>query len=166
MRQLAEKNCGSPSTRGARHGARFQSPTPLAFSGGYRGDLFRQADVICIVGLRATYLEEWFEAPEWRRDVKYIQIQERHEEAWIGLPTVAACIGSTGKVLRQMHELAGKLPANAEREIWLEALRDARNRFKQRQQTAVDKWRKSDRELVHRTCWGHRSRKSSTIARR
>src|SRR5205807_1005232 len=40
----------------------------LAFTGGYRGALLRDADVICIVGVRATYLEEWFEPPEWPRE--------------------------------------------------------------------------------------------------
>jgi acetolactate synthase-1/2/3 large subunit len=47
---------------------------PLAFTGGYRSELLRGADVICIVGLRATWLEEWFEPPEWSGSPKYIQV--------------------------------------------------------------------------------------------
>lgn len=148
LREVAQRMRIPVHTRRTARGAVSESH-PLAFSGGYRGDLFRQADVICIVGLRATYLEEWFEPPEWRRDVRYIQIQERADEVWIGLPTEIATVGASANVLRQMFQLAEKLPLNRGREDWLRVVRDARTRFKERQRAVVDKWLGSSGGSVH-----------------
>lgn len=148
LREVAERMRIPVHTRRTARGAVDESH-PLAFSGGYRGELFRQADVICIVGLRASYLEEWFEAPEWRRDVRYIQIQEKADEVWVGLPTEIACVGASANVLRQIHQLAARVPENPAREAWLAAVRDARAKFKSRQKALVDKWMASDAGSVH-----------------
>jgi acetolactate synthase-1/2/3 large subunit len=112
---------------------------PLAFSGGYRNQLLRQADVICIVGLKATYLEEWFEPPDWNQDAKYIQVQEKPEEIWYALPTEVAVVGSCRAVLDQVLANAKDLAKSPlERGEWVGVLKEARSRFRNRQREAVD----------------------------
>ena len=148
LRQVAERLRIPVHTRRTARGA-VSEIHPLAFSGGYRGDLFRQADVICIIGLRATYLEEWFEPPEWRTDVTYIQIQERPDEVWTGLSTAAAIVGGSANVLRQMLQLAEKTVIRPDREAWIATLEGARERFKTRQQASVARWLAPDAPILH-----------------
>ena len=111
---------------------------PLAFTGGYRSEMLRNADVVCLVGVRATWLEEWFEPPEWNRTAKYIQIQETIGEIWPALPSEVAVVGACAAVLKQMHDMARQLvTVPPQRSTWLGQLAQARERFKQRQQVAV-----------------------------
>ncbi|MBW1946170.1 MAG: thiamine pyrophosphate-binding protein, partial [Deltaproteobacteria bacterium] len=79
---------------------------PLAVTGGTRAHFLKNADVICIIGLRATFLEEWFEPPDWTRHAKYIQIQQDPNEFWHALPTEVGIVGSSKLVLRQMIDCA------------------------------------------------------------
>jgi len=122
---------------------------PLAFTGGYRGALFREADVIVIIGLRASYLEEWFEPPEWRSDVTYIQIQECADEVWTGLPTAIAALGSTGRILEQLTTLAADVALSPERRSWVETVEKTRARYKQRQHDTVARWLAPDAPILH-----------------
>lgn len=122
---------------------------PLAVAGGNRGALLRNADVICIVGLRATFLEEWFEPPDWTRKAKYIQVQEISTEFWYGLPTEVGIVGSSKLVLRQMIDCArGLIKATPERKEWLEVLHQSRQRFKTRQKEIVGSYA-GKRGVVH-----------------
>jgi acetolactate synthase-1/2/3 large subunit len=148
LRRVAEKMRIPVHTRRTARGA-VPENHPLAFAGGYRGDLFREADVICIIGLRASYLEEWFEPPEWRRDITYIQIQERPEEVWSGLPTAAAAVGASANVLQQMLEIAERRSDDPDRSAWIDKLEQARRRFKQRQEQAVARWLAPDAPILH-----------------
>lgn len=112
---------------------------PLAVTGGTRGSLLRNADVICIVGLRATFLEEWFEPPDWTRKAKYIQIQEVSNDFWYGLPTEVGIMGSSRLVFRQMIDCArGLLKGASERDEWLNVLEQSRERFNARQKELID----------------------------
>lgn len=86
LKELAELLQIPVNSRRTGRGA-FPEDHPLAVTGGTRGSILRNADVICIVSLRATGLEEWFEPPDWTRRAKYIQIQEVADEFWYGLPT-------------------------------------------------------------------------------
>lgn len=122
----------------------------LAFTGGYRQPLLNEADVICLVGIRSTYLEEWFELPDWSRKAKYIQIQERPEEIWCGLPTEVAVIGSCGPVLKQMIDCTkGLLRKPVRREAWLAKLKQARENFKNRQREIFERYTKADHIHPH-----------------
>lgn len=146
--KFAEKMGIPVHTRRTARGA-VREDHPLAFTGGYRGGLFREADVICVIGLRATYLEEWFEPPEWRRDVTYIQIQERADEVWSGLPTAASVVGASANVLRQMTAIAPDSANTPDRVAWRKTLSSARQKFKDRQHAAVSKWMSPDAPVLH-----------------
>ncbi|MFC2950574.1 thiamine pyrophosphate-binding protein [Marinicaulis aureus] len=149
LKDVAEQLAIPVHTRRTARGAVAENHS-LAFTGGYRGALFRNADVICLIGMRASYLEEWFEPPEWRRDVRYIQIAECANEVWPGLPTEIAVVGAAGPVLSQMLTVAKALsPTPPAREEWLNTLGAAREKFKLRQGEAVDSWRARKGELIH-----------------
>jgi len=123
---------------------------PLAFTGGYRSELLRHADLICIIGLRPTWLEEWFEQPEWSRNARYIQVQETAGEIWPGLPTTLAIVGSAAQVLRQMIAIAKELgPISAKRGSWLAKVEEARGGFKRRQKEVVDRYLDTPGKLLH-----------------
>ena len=127
-------------TRRTARGA-LDETHPLAFSGGYRSAILRNADVICIIGLRATYLEEWFEAPEWPR-TRYVQIQPAAEDVWLGLACESAIVGASGPVLKQMLDAAKSMTSGPiQRETWISELARVREKFMQRQRKAVDAWR-------------------------
>jgi acetolactate synthase-1/2/3 large subunit len=114
---------------------------PLAVTGGTRGVLLRNADVVCIVGLRATFLEEWFEPPEWTRKAKYIQIQEVPTEFWYGLSTKVGIVGSNKAVLKQMIDCSRSLiKVLPERKEWLGVLNQSRQMFRTRQKEIVDSY--------------------------
>lgn len=114
---------------------------PLAFVAGCRRPLFSNADMICIVGLQATQLEEWFEPPDWSLEAKYIQIHEKPEEIWYALPTELAITGSCKWILRQMIDCAKDIIKEpVERQEWLEKLKQAREKFKKRRQEAVQNY--------------------------
>ena len=130
---------------------------PLAFTGGYRAGLLRDADVICIVGLRATWLEEWFEPPEWTRSAKYIQVQETAAEIWPALATEVAVVGCSGPVLTQMLAAAKDLTKSPPgRDSWLAQLTDARTKFKSRQAENLERHLKSGKRVMHPEILGSR----------
>jgi acetolactate synthase-1/2/3 large subunit len=129
----------------ARRMARGALPEshPLAISGGFRSVMLRDADVVCIIGLRATYLEEWFEAPDWPRNARYIQIQPTCSDVWLGLATTNAVVGASGPVLGQMLDAAKSMTSGPiDRSAWVEKLKQARDRFKARENSEVERWKK------------------------
>ncbi|MFA5938957.1 MAG: thiamine pyrophosphate-binding protein [Sinimarinibacterium sp.] len=137
LRELAEALNIPVSTRRTARGAVPESH-PLAFSGGYRGALMREADAICLIGMRATYLEEWFEPPEWSAKAKYIQINESVGEIWPAVPTASAIVGSCANVMRQMLDCWKSQSARApQRTEWIEKLNIARSKFLQQQREVV-----------------------------
>lgn len=139
LRELAEALNLPVSTRRTARGAVAETH-PLAFSGGFRGTLMREADVICLIGMRATYLEEWFEPPEWSARARYVQISESIGEIWPAVPTASAIIGSCANVLRQMLDcIRANGVAKPQRSEWLEKLNVARSRFYQQQREVVAK---------------------------
>ena len=156
LRELAEHlNIPVHSRRTAR-GAVSENHS-LAFTGGYRAPLLRDADVICIVGLRATWLEEWFEPPEWTRSAKYIQVQENASEIWPALPTEIAIVGSSGPILAQMLVAAKDLVKTPpKRDPWLGQLAEARSRFKRRQAETLEHHLRSNGRLMHPDVLGAR----------
>ena len=156
LRELAEHlNIPVHSRRTAR-GAVSENHS-LAFTGGYRAPLLRDADVICIVGLRATWLEEWFEPPEWTRSAKYIQVQENASEIWPALPTEIAIVGSSGPILAQMLVAAIDLVKTPpKRDPWLGQLAEARSRFKRRQAETLEHHLRSNGRLMHPDVLGAR----------
>jgi acetolactate synthase-1/2/3 large subunit len=97
-----------------------------------------------VVGLKATYLEEWFEPPDWNPDAKYIQVQEKPEEIWYALPTEVAIVGSCGPVLGQMISYAKEFTKTPpQRRDWVEKLKEARDRFKKHQREVVERHAKT-----------------------
>jgi acetolactate synthase-1/2/3 large subunit len=147
LRELVELLQVPVQTRRTARGA-VPETHPLAVSGGYRGEFIRNADLIVILGHRATWLDEWFEAPDWP-DTKYIQIQPADRDLWLGLPTKVAIVGSTGPVLRQMiacTHMMLKAPPIA-RTQWVGRVAEARKAFKDKQAERVAAVRGS--ALIH-----------------
>jgi len=156
LREVAEYLKIPVNSRRTARGA-LREDHPLALGSGYRGELIRAADVICIVGLRATWLEEWFEPPEWSRGAKYIQVQETAGEIWPALPTEAAIVGACGPVLGQMLAAAkdrAKTPPS--REAWLAKLAEVREKYRRRQSETLERHLKSHPRLMHPDVLGTR----------
>lgn len=148
LRAFAEYLSIPVHTRRTARGAVSETHA-LAISGGYRGPMLRDADVVCIVGLRATYLEEWFEPPDWPENAQYIQIQPTASEIWLGLPTTSAIVGASGPVLLQMLDAAKSMVSRPiERPEWTERLNTVRQRFRMREQEEIASWMKQ-RNQVH-----------------
>jgi acetolactate synthase-1/2/3 large subunit len=101
---------------------------PLAISGGAREPIFRQADLILIIGLQASYLEDWFEPPVWNHETtKYIQIHETPEMLFVNPPTEIAIIGSPKFVLRQMVDCVINVTKEPpKRTEWLEFIKEVK----------------------------------------
>lgn len=138
LRELAELLQIPVHSRRTGRGA-VPEDHPLAVTGGARGKLLGSADTICILGLKPTGLEEWFEPPDWTRKAKYIQIQEVPTEFWYGLPTEVGILGSSKLVLRQMIDCAHSLlKATPERKGWLDILSQAKERFTSRQREILE----------------------------
>lgn len=118
---------------------------PLTYISSYRRQLFRNADVICIIGLQATQLEEWFEAPDWPRNVKYIQIHEKPEEIWYALPTELAATGSCKLIMRQIINCAKEMiKGSMQRNKWINELKQIKNNYCIRQKEIVEKYSKTN----------------------
>lgn len=133
---------------GARRTARGAMPEdhPLAFESGYRRALFEQTDLICMVGLRAGELDSWFEPPDWPRGIKYVQIQETHEEIWHALPSDEIVVGSSKLVLSQLIDrLEGD--GQRDRREWVEVLEGARKRHRERREQLAVRYR--DQTPIH-----------------
>ncbi len=114
---------------------------PLAVTGGTRAHFLKNADVICIIGLRATFLEEWFEPPDWTRHAKYIQIQQDPNEFWYALPTEVGIVGSSKLVLRQMIDCARSMKESIpDRKEWLDAAVESKKNFKALQRGVVNSY--------------------------
>jgi acetolactate synthase-1/2/3 large subunit len=94
---------------------------PQSFSGGHRGAILKEADVVCILGLRMSMLEHFGMPPTYPMQARYIQISEDQEELTTRLPTEVSIFASPKIALKQMIEVAkeilkGKKPDRAE---WL-----------------------------------------------
>jgi len=138
---------------GARRTARGAIPEDhdLAYTASIRGALFKETDLVCMVGMRMGELESWFEPPDWPRgDVKYIQINETPEEIWYALPTETSIAGSSKLVLRQLidklkTDVGGNKPARPD---WLATLNAARKKAQDKRNAASEKHAKES-EVIH-----------------
>ncbi|MDO8670679.1 MAG: thiamine pyrophosphate-binding protein [Dehalococcoidia bacterium] len=128
--------CSRRTARGA-----VPESHPLAFTPSYRRGFLEGADVICILGHRINSLDEWFEPPDWKREAKYLQVQEVAEDIWYALPTEAAVVGSSKLVLRQMIECARSLigTKGVDRAEWVEALSLAKEKVVRGKKEAVQR---------------------------
>lgn len=126
FRALAEYLDAPATSRRTARGA-LPEDHRLAFTTVERRRLFDEADLICLVGMRAGELDSWFEPPDWPRGAAYIQISEVADEVWPGLPSEAVVVGSSRLVLRQLraHLQADDAP-QVDRSPWLATLEAAR----------------------------------------
>lgn len=93
---------------------------PLAFTGGYRRPIFKEADVIVIIGHRLNVLEGYGLPPTYPREASYIQIAESAAEISLVIPTQVTICGNPKMVLRQMIDCAQGLSASfSKRAEWL-----------------------------------------------
>lgn len=117
---------------------------PLAVSGGGREPILQRADLILIIGLQASYLEDWFEEPIWNhRTTKYIQIHEVPEMFFVTPPTEIAIIGSIKLVLKQMINYINRSGNGIKkRDKWLEYIKG----IKARQEKAVREMAENSRQ--------------------
>ncbi len=100
----------------------------LAFGGAYRSQVWQDADLVLVVGLRLGWMEWYGLPPAWPKDAKRVIIHESATDGWSPLPTEAYITGSPRLVLRQMIEAARpSLKKNPpKREEWLGHLRSCR----------------------------------------
>jgi acetolactate synthase I/II/III large subunit len=148
LKELAELLQVPVNSRRTGRGA-LSEDHPLAVTGATRGNILGNADVICIVSLRATGLEEWFEPPDWTRRAKYIQIQEVSDDFWYGLPTEVGIMGTSKFVLKQMIACARThVKAIPKRKEWLNFLSQVKQKVKARQKDIVSSYMK-ERGHVH-----------------
>lgn len=102
---------------------------PLVFTGGSRQPLLDRADVILLIGLQASYLEDWFEPPVWDHEAKYIQIHEAAGMFFVTPPTEIGIVSCPKLVLRQMIDYAKSLLKGnrpPKRIAWLDFLKQVR----------------------------------------
>ncbi|MEW6034853.1 MAG: thiamine pyrophosphate-binding protein, partial [Chloroflexota bacterium] len=103
---------------------------PLTFGGAYRSAVWKDADVILIVGLRLGWLEWYGLPPAWPPGAKRVVIHESATDGWSPLPSELFMVGNPKLVLRQMIECArGVLKDKPERSEWLDNLRSSREAF-------------------------------------
>ncbi len=128
LRELAELLQIPVHTRRIGRGA-VSEKHPLAFSGGYRRPIFKEADVIVIIGHRLNVLEGYGLPPTYPREARYIQIAESAEEVSLAVPTAMTIFGNPKMVLRQMidccHAISPEPPRRTE---WLNFVADLARR--------------------------------------
>ncbi len=115
---------------------------PLAFTGGSRQPLLDRADVILLMGLQASQLEEWFEPPIWSHNPRYIQVHETPGAFFVTPPTEIAIVGSAKLVLRQMIDCAqnqNKKPVD--KTDWITFTQETGTKFKERTRTKAERLR-------------------------
>ncbi len=136
-------------TRRAGRGAVPESH-PLSFSGGYRGPILNQADIVCILGLRMSMLEHFGMPPTYpAQNVRYIQVSEDPEELTTRLPTEVSIYGSPKTVLQQMTQVAkeilkGKKPDRSE---WISFIQNLKAKDAAETRAVVEKAKEN--KLVH-----------------
>jgi acetolactate synthase-1/2/3 large subunit len=104
---------------------------PMGLPSSARGAMIAEADLILLIGMRASELESWFEAPDWPRGtVKYVQINEVAQELWYALPSEVMAVGSSNLVLRELLDICvTKLgDKHVDRPEWISKLKSVRER--------------------------------------
>ncbi|MFQ5925500.1 MAG: thiamine pyrophosphate-binding protein [Dehalococcoidia bacterium] len=103
---------------------------PLTFSAGYRGDFWKEADVVMIIGLRLGWFEGYGLPPAWPARAKRIVIHEPATDGWSPVPTEEFIVGNPKSVLRQMIDCAeNTMKEPPRRSAWLENLALCRDAF-------------------------------------
>lgn len=116
---------------------------PMGLPSPARGSMIAEADLIILVGMRASELESWFEAPDWPRgSVQYVQINETAQEIWYALPTEVSAVGASKLVLQQLlqtclKELGTK---HVQRPEWIAKLNHTRERNAARRTELLQKY--------------------------
>jgi len=75
---------------------------PLSVHTSWRGQFWKEADLVLQIGHRAGYLDGFGEPPAWPTKAKRVVINESRAEAWMPIATEAVVVGSPKLVLRQM----------------------------------------------------------------
>ena len=116
---------------------------PLSFTGGDRQPILDRADTICLIGLQASQLEEWFEPPIWKSDTTYIQVHESPESFFVSPPTEVAIVGCTKLVLRQMIDIASRKLSKSTNDNteWIELIQQTRKEGDKRRKDKAEKYR-------------------------
>lgn len=99
---------------------------PLAFTGGSRKKILKEADLIVLFGHRLNVLEGYGLPPTFSHDADYIQVSESADDISTVLPTRVAILGSPRTVLKQMTDctrsIVKRIPIKTE---WLKYVRKA-----------------------------------------
>ncbi|MBC8276542.1 MAG: hypothetical protein H8E40_16440, partial [Chloroflexi bacterium] len=120
----------------------------LAVTAGQRQPLPDNADVVLLLGLHASYLEEWFEPPIWNDKAKYIQIHEAPEAFFITPPTEIAIAGNPKLVLKQMIDCAKDLKRETSKwASWLQFMDETKQRVDKGLKDRLEQWR--ERKPIH-----------------
>ncbi|MFC1993166.1 thiamine pyrophosphate-binding protein [Chloroflexota bacterium] len=147
FRELAELIQVPVHLRRMGRGA-MEDAHPLAFTGGNRQKMLDGCDLMLLIGMRASFLDDWFQPPMWTHEPKIIQVQETADEVFIGMPTDLAVLGTPKLVIRQMIECVksmGKKPPV--REEWLQLVRESKEKINKRIREAAESVR--DDKPIH-----------------
>ena len=142
LQQLAALMQIPTNTRRTARGA-VSERDPMGLPASCRGAMLSEADLILLVGVRASELESWFEAPDWPRgNVRYVQINETPQEIWYALPTEAMAVGASKLVLRQLIDLCtAELGEEAvDRRDWINKLGEMRQRNQAKREALAKKY--------------------------
>lgn len=114
---------------------------PLAVKVSDRQELIDAAKIIVILGLRVSYLDNWFEPPNWNPKAKYIQIQPNEQEVFLSVPTERCIIGGVKNILRQMIDCAKDLnAAPVLRSKWTKKVTECKERGEKRRRDRREKF--------------------------
>lgn len=122
---------------------------PLVFGGPYRSQVWKDADLVIVMGLRLGWLEWYGLPPAWPAQARRIVVNESATDGWSPLPTDQLIVGNPRLVLRQMIDEARAMVSgnNDGREAWLEHLAECRQAFELGLE--VDEKGYEDRQPMH-----------------
>ncbi|UCC60974.1 MAG: hypothetical protein JSV02_03910, partial [Dehalococcoidia bacterium] len=115
---------------------------PLSVKTAWRLRFWGEADVLLILGILMSNIENFGLDPVWPGGAKWIVVDQSPTEAWFPLPTEMEIIGSPKTVLRQMIDCArSKMKKPPKRDAWLQHMAKIRDSFEAGRAESVDEVR-------------------------
>jgi len=115
---------------------------PLAVKTAWRLRFWGEADVVLILGVLMSNVENFGLDPVWPGKAKWIVVDQSPTEAWFPLPSEMEIVGSPKLVLRQIIEcVKSKMKKPPKRTAWLEHLARIRESFEAGRAESVEEVR-------------------------
>lgn len=115
---------------------------PLTFTGGYRRPLFKECDVMLVVGHQLNSLENFGRPPTYSDNTEYIQVGESESEFSPLIRSKISIWGNPKLVLRQMIDCAKSLlKETPDRAEWHDTIAEARDAHRKKQREEAEEVR-------------------------